>query len=70
MEEKKKDRPITQLKKALDLIIELVKDDPSEMCLVVDAHNKGYCEKNCTEFNRVCLLKYLEHYNEDEQLRK
>lgn len=54
---------IDLLDKALDLIIELVEDDPSDICLVVDANNEGYCKNNCENFNRTCLLKYLEQYN-------
>ena len=51
-----------RLEKALDLIIELVEDDPSDICEVVGANNEGYCENNCENFNRTCLLKYLEQY--------
>ncbi len=54
------------LQNALDLIIELVKDDPSTLCEVVDEHYPNWCENNCENFNRDCLIKYLKHYKKGE----
>lgn len=51
---------------ALDLIIELVEDDPSTLCEVIDAHYPNWCENNCENFNRDCLMKYLKHYKKGE----
>lgn len=53
------------LENALDLIIKLVGYDPTDICEVVNINNEGYCENNCENFNRTCLLKYLEQYKKN-----
>ena len=59
-------KTIELLDKALDLIIKLVEGDPSTLCEVVGEHYDGWCENNCNNFNRDCLIKYLKHYKKEK----
>jgi len=52
--------------KALDLIIELVKEDSSNLCEVVMEHHNRWCANNCENFNRACLKKFLAHYKKED----
>ena len=51
---------------AYDYIVDMMRNDPSDLCDVVDEHNPGWCENNCENFNRVCLKKFFEHYKKEE----
>ena len=67
---KKLEEQIEQLTKerdqAYDYIVDMMRNDPSDLCDVVDEHNPGWCENNCENFNRVCLKKFFEHYKKEE----
>ena len=57
-----------QRDKACDLTLEIIEDDPSFIC---DALHQiegemEICEKNCTEFSRGCLLRFLKYYKKGD----
>ena len=58
------------LDRALDTIVELVKSDPSDFCEVVNTNEEGWCENNCENFGRICLLKYLKYRKPGELDRR
>lgn len=49
------------LDKALNLIVELVEDDPSDMCCALHEipEENNYCAEHCDNFNKSCVLRYL-----------
>ena len=49
------------LDKALDLIVELVEDDPSDFCCELHEipEENNYCAEHCDNFNKSCVLRYL-----------
>lgn len=53
-----------QRDKALDLVLEITEDDPSFICEALHSieQEATICEKNCTEFSRGCLLRFLRYY--------
>lgn len=66
---------VSQRDAALDFILRLIEDDPTFICdelHQIDGEPE-VCEKNCTEFGRGCLLRFLKYYkkgktNEKSQL--
>ena len=52
------------LDKALNLIVELCKDDDNICCALheIPKENK-YCAEHCDNFNKSCVLRYLKYNN-------
>ena len=65
-QEKKPTTADVMFNNALDLILELVEDDPSELCELVDTNEPGWCGENCQNFNKTCLCKALKYYNKED----
>lgn len=57
------------LDRALELIVELTEDDPSDICCELHAvpEEQAFCAEHCEEFDRFCLLRYLKYYKGKEQ---
>ena len=57
-----------QRDKALDLICELIEDDPSFVCEELHEIEEEYriCEHNCKEFGHKCILRYLKYYEKGD----
>lgn len=51
---------------ALDLIMDLVEGDPSMLCELIGKNELGWCEKNCTDFTKTCLVKALKYYKHND----
>lgn len=66
----KLEKQVKQLTKdcdqAYDFILELVHDDPSTLCEVVDENYPEWCNNNCGNFNRDCLQKFFAHYKKED----
>ena len=56
------------LDKALALIVELTEDDPSFMCekLHEIEGECQFCANNCENFDRFCLMRYLQYYKPNQ----
>lgn len=56
------------LDKALDLIVELCKDDDN-ICSALHEIPKenNYCAEHCDNFNKSCVLRYLKNKTIKEQ---
>ena len=57
------------LDKALDLIVEVLKDDPTFVCDVLHdiPEEEEICARECENFDRFCLLRYLKYHKKDEK---
>jgi len=64
--QQREERLEKKLDDAYDLIVNLVKDDPEEMCETVREHYPMWCKNNCDNFNKDCLSKFMEHYDDEK----
>ena len=57
-----------QRDKALDLISELLEDDPSFICETLHEieHEEAVCRNNCCNFTKKCILRYLKYYEKGD----
>lgn len=52
------------LDKALELIVELCKDDDNICCALHEIpEENNYCAEHCDNFNKSCVLRYLKYNN-------
>ena len=64
--QEREERLTKERDQAYDFIIELVEDDPSTLCDVVDKNYPDWCSNNCKNFNRDCLKKFFAHYKKED----
>ena len=64
--EKQIKRLKNKLNQAYDYIVDMVKNDPSDLCDVVEENYDGWCANNCENFNRDCLKKFFAHYKKEK----
>lgn len=64
--QEREERLTKERDQAYDFIIELVEDDPSTLCEVVDKNYPDWCSNNCENFNCDCLKKFFAHYKKED----
>ena len=64
--QQREERLLKERDQAYDFISELVEDDPSTLCEVVDKNYPDWCSNNCENFNRDCLKKFFAHYKKED----